>query len=65
VVAARAAAPAQTRIREKKPSDDPFNAAFAFPKKITLDEEQQAKLEELRKSTPPSSRNSTRSSTRS
>ncbi len=48
------AAPAQDKKSEKKkPKDDPINAAFAIPKKITLDAKQQAKLEELKKEYTP------------
>ena len=48
------AAPAQDKKSEKKKSkDDPISAAFAIPKKITLDEKQQAKLEELKKEYTP------------
>lgn len=48
------AAPAQDKKPEKKkPKDDPISAAFAIPKKITLDEKQQAKLEELKKEYTP------------
>lgn|SRR5262249_28832562 len=48
------AAPAQDKKSEKKkPKDDPISAAFAMPKKITLDAKQQAKLEELKKEYTP------------
>src|SRR5213082_1546325 len=46
------AAPAQDK-KPQKPKGDPISAAFAMPKKITLDEKQQAKLEALKKEYTP------------
>jgi hypothetical protein len=47
------ATPAQDKKSAKKAKNDPLSAAFAMPKKITLDEKQQAKLEELKKEYTP------------
>src|SRR5262245_33014278 len=48
------AAPAQNKKPKKDTAKgDPISAAFAMPKKITLDEKQQAKLEELKKAYTP------------
>jgi len=47
------AVPARDKKSEKKPRGDPISAAFAMPKKITLDEKQQTKLEALKKEYTP------------